>query len=256
MALTAYPVNGKKKSFDICLAFVRGAGGQIGTALREGDAFFYGVDASNVAIWERVLSNRQPYWYCDNSYFDSSRQASFRVTRNALQHSGAGQSNGERFNALGIEIKPWRKSGSHVVVCPQSDHFMRVIAGYPGNWRDEAVAALREVTDREIRVREWSANKGALAATLEADLVGAHALVTWSSAAAVTAVLAGVPVIAMGVCAASAMGASTIADLENIPMPDDRDRWASVLADNEWSLDEFRSGAAWRSLNAEEARVV
>src|SRR5690606_38444916 len=174
----------------------------------------------------------------------------------ALQHSGGGQSDGKRFKALGVEIKPWRASGSHVVVCPQSDHFMRVIAGYPGKWRDEVVAALRQVTDREIRVREWSANKGALSATLEADLVGAHALVTWSSAAAVTAILAGVPVIAMGQCAASTMSAAAIDDLENLPMRDDRERWASVLADNEWSLDEFRAGVAWRSLNAEEARVV
>lgn len=256
MPLTAYPVHGKKKSFDICLAFVRGAGGQLSTALREGQAFFYGVDASNVSIWEAVLKNRQPYWYCDNSYFDSSRQASFRVARNALQHSGNGKSDGQRFKARGVEIKPWRASGSHVVVCPQSDHFMRVIVGYPGNWRDEAVVALRQVTDREIRVREWSANKSALSATLEADLTGAHALVTWSSAAAVTAILAGVPVIAMGQCAASSMSASTIDAIESLPMPDDRERWASVLADNEWSLEEFRAGVAWRSLNAEEARLV
>jgi hypothetical protein len=256
MALTAYPVHGKKKSFDICLAFVRGAGGQIGTTLREGDAFFYGVDATNSREWEGVLSSGQTYWYCDNSYFDASRQRIFRVTRNALQHSGLGSSDGKRFKALGLDIAPWRKAGSHVVVCPQSDHFMHVIAGYPGNWLDETVSGLRQVTDREIRVRPWSGNKSVLSSTLSADLVGAHALVTWSSAAAVTAILAGVPVIAMGQCAASTMSAGAIEDLENLPMRDDRERWASVLADNEWTLDEFRSGAAWRSLNAEEARVV
>lgn len=246
--VTAYSVIGKRKSFDICLAFIRGCNGQIGTKYRGGAAFFFGVDSSNVEIWEQVLANRDDFYYGDNSYFDSTRQKHFRVSKNRLQHSGLGVSNGARFKALGIEIKPWRSAGSHIVVCPQSDSFMKTLAGYSGDWTTHIVASLKAVTDREIRVRKWSANKAALAATLEQDLKGAHCLVTWSSAAAVTAVLRGVPVIVESKdCAAKPM-AGSIDEIEALPMPD-RENWAGCLADAEWSLEEMSNGTAWRSLN-------
>lgn len=244
--MTAYPVANKKKSFEICLAWTRGCGGQIGTTLRDGDAFFYGVDDSNEAVWREVLKSGRDFWYCDNAYFDGARQQYFRVTKNALQHSGAGDSDGLRFAELGVPIKPWRTAGEHIVVCPQSTPFMKTIAQYQGDWLRDAVAALEAHTRRPLRIRAWSADKGKLAATLKDDLAGAHALVTWSSAAAVTALLEGVPVVANGPgCAASMSG--WIADMENLPQPP-RETWAAVLADNQWTLDELRRGDAWAKL--------
>lgn len=248
MALTCYPVAGKKKSFDICVAFSRGAEAQIGTMLREGAAFFYGVDGSNVEIWNRVRELGREFYYCDNAYFDGARQRYFRVTRNALQHSGVGISDGKRLAKLGIEIKPWRTAGRHVVVCPQSAHFMHTVVGRPGDWLEDVMPEIAAVTDRPVLVRGWSADKGKMAATLEQDLVDAHVLVTWSSAAAIAAILAGVPAIVLGECAAAPVAGTTMDQIENPPTPDGREQWAAVLADNQWTLDEFRAGVAWRAL--------
>lgn len=282
--VTAYPVAGKQKSRDICTSFIRGCGGQLATAYRPGPAFFYGVDESNVEIWNRVREAGDDFYYCDNSYFDAKRQGSFRVTRNRLQHSGFGSTNGRRFAALGIEIKPWRRDTwpwqngqghhafndhqhcficgvletdpdevcrgvpGHIVVCPQSDHFMRTIARRDGDWLAEVTAKLAEC-GRPVRVRAWSPNKAKLSSTLEQDLAGAHALITWSSAAAVTALLAGVPVIVHAEdCAARSMAGDPWR-FEKLAMPGDRLRWAGVLADNEWSLAEFENGTAWRMLH-------
>lgn len=242
--VTAYPVSGKRKSLDLCLAFVRGCGGQIGTDLRPGPAFFYGVDESNVGVWREVLASGRDYYYCDNSYFDSARQECFRVTKNGLQHHGYGRSDGKRFRALGVEIKPWRAVGEHIVVCPQSEPFMRTMARYEGNWESEIAARLAAVTSRTLRVRSWSANKGKLAATLGQDLEGAHALVTWSSAAAITAVLAGVPVIVEGEDCAARRLSGVIDQIESLPTPE-RENWAGVLADNQWTPEELTNGTAW-----------
>lgn len=250
MKVFAYPVAGKRKSLEICSAFVAGCGGEIVTdgVLRDGAAFFYGVDASNHAIWRAVRADHdRDFFYSDNSYFDSSRQAYFRVSRNMLQHSGRGVSDGKRLAALGITLKPWRVSGEHIVVCHQSDHFMRVVVGHAGDWQREIAAALAAVTSRAILVRAWSPDKGMLANTLAADLCGAHALVTWSSAAAITAVLSGVPVVTLGQCAAEPM-AGVLGEIERLPTSE-RENWAGVLADNQWTLDEFRSGFAWERLN-------
>lgn len=250
MALTCYPVAGKKKSFDICLAFAQGAGGQIAGLLREGAAFFYGVDDSNLETWRRVRELGREFFYCDNAYFDGTRQAYFRVTRSALQHSGAGESDGKRLAKLGVTIKPWRAAGEHVLVCPQSHHFMRTVVGVEGDWQAETMAKLATLTDRPVRLRAWSADKGKLAATLEQDLANAHVLVTWSSAAAITAILAGVPAIVLGQSAAQPMAGTSLEQLENPPTPDGREGWAGVLADNQWTLDEMRAGVAWRALQA------
>lgn len=245
--VTGYPVAFKKKSFEICLAFVRGCGGSIGTNLREGPAVFYGVDESNADVFNEVRKRGDDFYYIDNSVFDSARQKYFRVTKNRLQHSGVGESDGKRFASLGIEIKPWRESGEHIVVCPQSLPFMKTVVGYTGIWESAAVAFLKARTQREIRVRGWSPNKSVLASTLGEDLKGAHALMTWSSAAAVTAVLEGVPVIVQGTdCAAAVMGGDG-RSIEQLPMPD-RTNWAGVLADNEFTLSEMTEGKAWSHL--------
>lgn len=251
--VTAYPVAKKAKAYEICEAFIQGCGGAIATApakLASGAAFFYGIDESNLGIWREVKSDPAREWYyCDNAYFDSTRQAYFRITRNRLQHAGFGTSTGARFKQLGIAIKPWSEpeSGEHIVVCPQSDQFMNYVVGFNGNWRDETVGALRTLTTKEVRVREWQRDKGALAATLHEDLRNAFALVTYSSAAAVTAVLAGVPVVCSAQCAAMPMSGNLfkLAQLPRKP----REEWAGVLADNQWTLEEFRNGTAWRMMH-------
>jgi hypothetical protein len=246
MSVTAYPVANKRKSFDLCLAFARGCGGQIGTTLREGAAVFYGIDDSNMDVWRQARANGQDWYAIDNSYFDSARQQRFRVTKNALQHTGIGTSDGERFRALGIAIKPWRTEGAHIVVCPQSASFMRTIAGHDGEWGTRTIERLRRQTTREIRVRPWLRDKASAASTLAQDLAGAHALVTWSSAAAVTAVLEGIPVVVeANDCAARFMGGT---DIEALPTPD-RENWAGVLADNEFTVSEMKDGTAWAKLN-------
>lgn len=251
MGVTCYPVANKKKSYDICQAFAQGCGGHLSLLLREGPAFFYGVDASNVDIWNSVRQHQREFYYCDNAFFDGTRQQFFRVSRNALQHSGVGKSDGARFARLGIEIKPWRQAGEHIVVCPQSTHFMKTVVGYQGDWAEDVMPQIAARSSRAVVFRGWSPDKAALASTLEQDLAGAHVLVTWSSAAAITAVLNGVPAIVMGQCAAAPMCGRSLDELEQPPMPDGREEWAGVLADNQWTLDEFRSGVAWRHLQKE-----
>lgn len=251
--VTAYPVARKAKAYEICEAFIQGCGGSIATApakLANGAAFFYGVDESNLGVWREVTSNPAKEWYyCDNAYFDSTRQSYFRVTRNRLQHSGYGESTGARFQQLNIPVSPWSESntGGHIIICPQSDSFMRYVVGFNGSWQDEVVGALRTITDKEVRVRQWQRDKGALAATLHEDLKDAYALVTYSSAAAVTAVLAGVPIVCSAQCAAMPMSGSLFR-LTQLPRKP-RETWAGVLADNQWTLDEFRSGVAWRMMH-------
>lgn len=261
--VTAYPVKGKQKSIDICRAFIEGCGGALAhdqpDRLHPGAAFFYGVDASNVHLWDLVLREGREFYYCDNSYFDQTRQTYFRVTRNRLQHSGEGTSDGKRFAELGIPIYPANVNQlrGHVVVCPQSDWFMDRIVRYgpTGEWLRYALANIKSepVFDQcEVRVRSWSPDKAKLSRSLPEDLIGALLLYTHSSAAAVTALLAGVPVVCSPTCAAYPLSSRYDShDNFNVfyPSIESRTELMDVLADNQWTLNEMRSGIAWGVLH-------
>lgn len=244
--VTGYPVVGKRKSYDVCEAFAHGCGGKLATGahqLSPGSAFFWGVDESNAHLWRQARDEKhRDFYYGDNSYFDSARKEQFRVTQNRLQHPGTGWSEGIRLAALGIEIAPWQPIGKHVVVCPQSDYFMSGVVGAGLHWEN-----FLPDLHRPIRVRPWSRDKEKLAASLAQDLLDAYCLITWSSAAAVTALLNGIPVVCLGECAASPMS-GTLEDIDNVPRMMNRTHWAGVLADNQWTLEEMHSGECWEGL--------
>lgn len=241
--VTAWPVAGKAKSSLICQAFLAGVQDR-----REDASVFYGVDRSNIRDWNRVREAGQHFYYIDNSYFDATRGAYFRITRDALQHTGIGESDGARFRMIGATIAEWRKSGEHIVVCEQSASFMRDIVRYNGDWLAETISTIRAISpQRRIVLRSWSPDKPALGRSLPSDLVGAWALVTHSSAAAITALLAGIPTISTA-GAAAFMGCN-LQKIESPFMPDDRERFFSVLADNQWTLEEMKNGTAWKALH-------
>jgi hypothetical protein len=202
--------------------------------LEPGAAAFYGVRAPWVHLWEQAKREGRDWYYLDNSYFDCAREQQFRVTKSAIQHTGRGNSDGKRFAALGIKIKPMRTDGENVIICPSTPEFMQVVAQDQG-WLERVTRNLRKQYGAERVIVRMKQNKRPLLV----DLERACLLVTWGSAAAVTALLEGVRVACAPECCAM--------------YADDRQAWASVLADNQFDLDEFRDGTAWRALCEEKA---
>ena len=250
-----YAAKGKAKARVVCDAFVRGAGGQ-GVCqpppqrLRAGAACFFGVTEPTRNLWQQARRENRDWYYLDNAYFDKVRGHLFRAVRCGIQATGFEHPDWRRFAQMGLELKPWKRTGRHIVVVVQSNTYMTVVAGKPSGWWEEGLAQIRRHTDRPILVRGWRSNKMALAKTLREALVDCWALVTWSSAAANEALLAGVPVFVAGKCAASEMGLSDFSKIESPVYPKGRTRWAAALAGQQWSLDEFRKGVAWRTLQA------
>ncbi len=254
MNLYGYATPGKAAARTILKAFCDGAGGKVveGSVkeLLPGPAAFYGVTPATVHLWRQAEAEGRDWYYLDNAYFDKWRGTYYRATLNALQHHGCGQSNGRRFSALGVQIMPWRSGGEHICVAPQSDEFMQTVAGYKGRWVDDVVEELVRYTDRKLVLLPWSRDKKEWYRRLPTALAEAHALVTYSSASAVSAILSGVPaVVTASDCIVRAICESWIDDIEDLEREeDDRLLWANVVADHQWTLDEMRSGLAWRML--------
>lgn len=274
MALTCYPVPGKAKSKLICSAFEHGAPKHVTGSV------FFGTEGVMDA-YQRAKSGT--WWYIDNAYFDRCRGTYFRVTKNALQVDPmclvdsvtAAQlrgetvdftrpqtdnlvrvlkpSTGERFRQLEIKIKPWRDDpAGRILVCPQSDSFMKSTLGRVGNWTTDTLMKLRGwgyAGDR-VHVRPWERNKTLAYQTLHEQLRDAALVITWSSASAITALLEGIPAISESGSAHALTGGLTPENVLNPRRPsiEERTRFAEVLADNQFTLDEFRDGTAWRWL--------
>ena len=250
--VTCYPQPGKPKSLRLCRAFAAGAGGTVDETgeLQPGASGFYGVVGIE-ALFRQAQNDGRDWYYMDNAHFDSVRGAYFRAARNTLQWRG-GKPDWARFAKLGLGVQPWQKGGRHIVVCPQSEHFMRDVCGWPGGmlaWADDTLHRIKAATDRAIVVRHWDRDKGARLRDLQEDLRGAWALVTHMSAAANEALVAGIPVFLTGPSAALSMGSSELENIESPRRPDGRIEWAARLAGAQWSVEELAAGAAWRALH-------
>lgn len=216
-------------------------------------AAFYGVTPELLHLWHQAKAEGRDWYYIDNAYFDPYREQYYRITRNRLQITGEGFGPPSRFDALKIRIAPWRASGSHVLVCPQSETFMRQLAGYKGIWVDDTVSEIKKRTDRKIVVHVWNRDKRMAYRELPVKLRDAHCLVTWSSAAATTAVLIGVPAIVLGdQCCTRPVASTTLDEIENPRRPDNRYEWACCLAQHQFNYLEMRNGFAYRTALAGE----
>ena len=262
MRPVGYATPGKALAREILEAFCAGAGGKVveGSVkeLLPGPAAFYGVTPATAHLWRQAKAEGRDWYYIDNAYFHECRGKFYRATRNRLQHHGVGVSSGRRLAALDLEILPWRKSGKHVVIVPQSDEFMQVVAEWRTNiyghtrWGDAAIAALRRYSERELRVLVWNRDKAKWYQELPPNFVDCWCLITYSSASAISALLAGVPAICTADdCIARPMVKADFDDIEYPLRPEGREQWAAVVADNQWTLDEMRSGLAWRMLQNE-----
>ncbi len=262
MNVVGYATPGKAKAREILAAFCAGAGGQVvdGGVPRLVDgpvaAAFYGVTPATRHLWLQARTEGRPWFYIDNAYFDRCRGNYFRVTRDALQHHGARvHSNGTRLAYLIdhglVEVMPWRRGGDHICIAPQSDEFMLVCAEYPKGrrWVDDIQTELLAATSRPLVVLPWTRDKAEWYRRLPAALAEAHALVTYSSASAISALLAGVPAfVTADDCIARPMSPDGVGTIETPRRAGDRTPWLQVVADNQWTLEEMRAGLCWRML--------
>ena len=147
--------------------------------------------------------------------------------------------NGERWDALGIKLQPWKQDGEYVLLLEQTE----------GDTAAPDVEQFRRQIAQECTRRKWRwavrrhpchyPNQR----TLAEDLAGARLAITWCSTAAVEAVIAGVPTYALG--PGSIAAPVTMRSLSDAPYMGDRTTWANRLAYRQWALAELADGSAW-----------
>ena len=150
----------------------------------------------------------------------------------------------ERFAALGIELKPWRTQGEHVLICPNRS-FGVPPQVMPQNWAEEAALRCSKQTRRPVRIRRHPGND-APKRRIQDDLAGAWAVVVWSSNVALHALAAGIP------CYIEApfhvvKGASASGTVDE-PIITERLPHFQRMAGAQWTLKEIECGEPFRLL--------
>lgn len=184
------------------------------------------------------------FFYIDHAYFNRGHGKTYRITRNAYEAGPVRECSGDRLSELDVDVRPWRKAGREIIVCPPTDYFMHA-HGCP-DWLDETLSGLRRLTDRPITVR-MKPQPGEQAVPLPEALKKAHALVTHSSNVAIEAACLGTPVFVDGASAAAPVGLTDLSQIESPAYPD-RDPWLAHLAYNQFSFEEIGDGRAWTML--------
>jgi len=245
----SYAVDGEKSSPRFASAFAAGCGGlaTMEDTLLPGPVALFGSPA-RVPLLKTAIAQGRDWYFGDHGYF--GRFKYYRVTKNAYQHDGSGHFSPERFKALRLNVAPtWNKSGSAVVICPNSPGYMATFGIDAKQWVIDIVTAVSRVSDRPIVVR-WKAQ--AQARPIYMDLHDAWMTVVFSSASALDSLIAGVPVCTLASWAASyRMGITDISQVETPYYPEDREQFLFNLANQQWTLDEIRAGLAWKALRGQ-----
>jgi hypothetical protein len=149
-----------------------------------------------------------------------------------------------RFKDLGVEIKPWRTKGEHILVCPNRS-FGVGSQVMPPDWAEKVVKRLRNESKRPVVVRGHPGNNSPRR-PLELDLKDAWAVVVWSSSVAVHSLLAGIPTfIEAPFHVLKGCGASGSPDE---PVTKEREQHFERMAWHQWTCQELESGEPFRYL--------
>lgn len=187
-----------------------------------------------------------PYWVIDNGYYKQSGKGRhetghWEFTYRGLQPILLEDPDYTRL-PFKHHVKPWKHDrGKHVLVGIPGVTFGRVFGWNMREWIASIEEEIRKHTDRPIRYRDkWS--------PLPADqdvLNDCHILVTHSSHVAIDAVRMGVPAIVAPTSPAAPVCSTSLADIENPPMPDREHWWASLMS-QQFTLSEIKDGTAWK----------
>lgn len=185
---------------------------------------------------------------------------------NRLANFGPKGNDDSRVNQLGIQLRPWRMQGDHILICLQHDKSEQW-KNMPTleNYVLETVQKIRQYTNRKIIVR--SHPRCLLPAQLRLNNVfyetpkqientyddfdlnfnNAWAVVSWSSNPGIHAVMNGIPAFVGEQSLAYDVANHDFSTIE-LPIMPDRTQWLNDYVNTEWTTEEIAQGIPFSRL--------
>ena len=165
--------------------------------------------------------------YVDNGYFDRAHH--FRLIRGNVHLTTLLDRPSDRWERLGIRLRPWRRNGEHIVVIPPSQWYVELMKCK--GWVPYVQNTLGKHTGRKVVIKH---GKG----QLEEALQGAWAMVTYGSVAGIEAAILGIPVFSGPICPTLPISAGPLEQIE-APTLHEREPWLHSLAYANWRISEI-----------------
>jgi len=240
----------------ILQSFIQGAGGRISNWEQE-QATMTPVVLRGVTKRKQMAACREvgrDFYYIDTGYFGNGKKKTYhRITRNDVQHFGPIIDRPDDRVPPDVGVTKFRSQGSKILIAPPSQKLLNLYNINLEEWLATTQADIRKHTDREIVVRLKQSrsvrqSSDTIQQALDDDV---FCLVTFSSIAAVEALLHGKPAITLGPNAASPLCSQNISEIETprVPTLDEVRALIRHLSYCQFTEAEMRDGTAWRILN-------
>lgn len=219
------------------------------------DDFSSDVLIRNIVNNEKSLRHRlktkKNFWFTDTGYtnfLESKGKPWHRLVRSHI-HTSLTHMNfpADRLHLLPSMPRPWRNTGDKILVVESSDNHYKMFGTYRTVWRDSIVVELTKYSDRPIECRPKSMNRKVRQSVYDLLMSSDdyYCVISDSSAAAVEAVWAGVPIITLNTHITQPVARTQISDINNLyrgPIGD----WLCALSYSQFSKREMINGTAQR----------
>jgi hypothetical protein len=217
--------------------------------------------SKNKLIWDTARSNNKPVIVLEVGGIQ--RGTTWKVGLNGI-NKGAFFSTGNdnsRAKLLGLNLKPWRTTGEHILICGQHERSLQW-QNMPDmtQWIKNAIVEIRKFSDRKIVVRphprcaiqtvenyfnnvsrQMPAKQQGTYDDYDMTFSDAHAVINWSSNPGIHSVINGVPAFVGPSSLAYDVANHSLDNIEN-PSTPDREQWLNDYAHTEWTIQEISSG--------------
>jgi hypothetical protein len=213
----------------------------------------------NQQVWQYFRNNHRPVVVLEVGLLD--RGKTWKVGVNGTGNTAYwGQGlDANRVNQLGLALKPWKESGSNIVIAAQrSDSEQWHAQPDAATWVADTVKQVQARSNRPIILRTHPRQRVVpppgctyqvpqkLANSyddfdFDQCLHDAWAVINWNSGPGVQAAIAGVPVFVGASSLAAPVGNLDLSQIEKPGRPD-RANWLVDIAHTEWTVEEIATG--------------
>ena len=227
---------------------------------------------SSVAVWgclrgtqlviDEAVRKEHDYYFFDHAYVmnESKHMPNFKlkdrvytVTKNAQLVNTLDELSNDDYKRIEkyedhVKLEPWRKDGKYVLVFEPSD-FAKKWWNVP-NWTEDTIELLKKNTDLEIRVRKKSS-----LISFESEVKNAKCVVSLQSAAAVQALIWGIPSYCEEMSAAYPISLDVKTfekgtdSIQYIP-DSSRQMWLNSVLANQYTMTEIADGTCYNRLKS------
>jgi len=166
-------------------------------------------------------------------------------------------------DTLGLELKPWKNYGDHILLCLQRDNGWNAKGFDQIAWLQKTLKIIRSQVGTVIKIRPhpgtmdkpWAQLIGrqqhvdivdSTKHTLQQDVKGARAAVFYNSSSSVLSVLEGVPTFVSEESAVTWDVANHNTRNINNPQMPDREQWLNNLCQAHWTIAQSRNGEIYQ----------